>query len=78
SVNTIGLYLFEGLSSIDASGAVVPGVSQAWEHKAPDTWIFKLRRDAKWSNGQPVTASEFVYAWLRLADPTTGAKYTMV
>lgn len=57
--NTIGLDLFEGLARIDASGAVVPGVAQAWEHKAPDTWIFKLRRDAKWSNGQPVTAADF-------------------
>ncbi|WP_043309276.1 peptide ABC transporter substrate-binding protein [Burkholderia pseudomallei] len=76
--NTIGLDLFEGLARIDASGAVVPGVAQAWEHKAPDTWIFKLRRDAKWSNGQPVAAADFVYAWQRLADPKTGSKYTIL
>ncbi|KVE35553.1 peptide ABC transporter substrate-binding protein [Burkholderia sp. TSV86] len=76
--NTIGLDLFEGLTRIDAKGDVVPGVAQSWERKAPDTWIFKLRHDAKWSNGQPVTAADFVYAWQRLADPKTGSKYTIL
>lgn len=61
--NTIGLDLFEGLARIDAAGQVVPGVALSWERKSPTTWIFKLRRDAKWSNGQPVTAADFVYSW---------------
>jgi len=64
--NTIGLDLFEGLARIDAAGQVVPGVAQSWERKTPQTWIFKLRHDAKWSNGQPVTAADFVYSWQRL------------
>ena len=76
--NTIGLDLFEGLARIDAAGQIVPGVAQSWERKTPETWVFKLRRDAKWSNGQPVTAADFVYAWQRLVDPKTGSKYTIL
>ena len=76
--NTIGLDLFEGLTRIDAAGAIVPGVAQSWTRTAPDTWVFKLRHDAKWSNGQPVTAADFVYAWQRVADPKTGSKYTIL
>ncbi|MCX4162654.1 MULTISPECIES: peptide ABC transporter substrate-binding protein [Paraburkholderia] len=76
--NTVGLDLFEGLTRIDASGAVVPGVAQSWTRTGPDTWVFKLRHDAKWSNGQPVTAADFVYAWQRVVDPKTGSKYTIL
>jgi oligopeptide transport system substrate-binding protein len=76
--NTIGLDLFEGLTRIDAAGRVVPGVAQSWARTAPDTWVFKLRHDAKWSDGQPVTAEDFVYAWRRVVDPRTGSKYTIL
>ncbi|CAB3752298.1 Periplasmic oligopeptide-binding protein [Paraburkholderia solisilvae] len=76
--NTIGCDLFEGLTRVDAAGNVVPGVAQSWTRTAPDTWVFKLRHEARWSNGQPVTAADFVYAWQRLADPKTGSKYTIL
>jgi oligopeptide transport system substrate-binding protein len=76
--DTIGLDLFEGLTRIGASGAVVPGVALSWARTAPDTWVFKLRHDAKWSNGDPVTATDFVYAWQRVLDPKTGSKYTIL
>ena len=76
--DTIGLDLFEGLTRIGASGAVVPGVAQSWTRTAPDTWVFKLRHDAKWSNGDPVTATDFIYAWQRVLDPKTGSKYTIL
>src|ERR1700754_1687896 len=76
--NTIGCDLFEGLTRVDAAGNVVPGVAQSWTRAAPDMWIFKLRHDARWSNGQPVTAADFVYAWQRIADPKTGSKYTIL
>jgi oligopeptide transport system substrate-binding protein len=76
--NTIGLDLFEGLTRLDASGAVIPGVAQSWTRTAPDTWVFKLRHDARWSNGEPVTAADFVYAWQRVLDPKTGSKYTVL
>lgn len=78
SANTVGLDLFEGLTRIDASGAVVPGVAQSWTRIGPDTWRFTLRPDAKWSDGARVTADDFVYAWRRVLDPQTGSKYTVL
>jgi len=39
------------------------------------TWTFHLRKDTKWSNGDPVTAHDFVFAWRRLVDPATAAPY---
>lgn len=40
------------------------------------TYTFKIREDAEWSNGDPVTANDFVYSWTRLADPATAAEYS--
>ncbi|MGR3808017.1 ABC transporter substrate-binding protein [Pasteurella testudinis] len=69
--------LFEGLVTSDASGHILPGVAKSWDHSADfKTWTFHLRDDAKWSNGDPVTAEDFVYAWQRLADPKTAAPYS--
>ena len=68
--------LFEGLLSQDANGDLVPGV--ATHHAASDnntTYTFTLREDARWSNGDPVTAHDFVYAWRRAADPATASPY---
>jgi oligopeptide transport system substrate-binding protein len=67
--------LFEGLLTYDADGALVPGVAATWS-ASPDglTWTFKLR-DAKWSNGDPIVAADFVYSFRRLLDPATGAQY---
>ncbi|MEX3938934.1 peptide ABC transporter substrate-binding protein [Paraburkholderia sp. BR10937] len=76
--DTIALDLFEGLTRIDAAGAIVPGVAQSWTRTAPDTWVFRLRHDARWSNGQPVTAADFIYSWQRVIDPKTGSKYTIL
>lgn len=39
------------------------------------TYVFNLRKDAKWSNGEPLTAHDFVYSWRRLLNPTTGSQY---
>jgi oligopeptide transport system substrate-binding protein len=78
TANTIGLDLFEGLTRIDATGRIVPGVAQSWARSGADTWVFKLRHDARWSNGEPVTAADFVYAWQRVVDPKTGSKYTVL
>ena len=68
--------LFEGLLSQDADGNLVPGV--ATHYTASDgntTYTFILRRDAKWSNGDPVTAHDFVYGWRRAVDPATASPY---
>lgn len=68
--------LFEGLYNEDQNGGLVPGV--ATDHELSDdktVYTFHLRDNAKWSNGDPVTAQDFVYAWKRLADPKTASEY---
>ncbi|WP_321815264.1 MULTISPECIES: peptide ABC transporter substrate-binding protein [unclassified Paraburkholderia] len=77
NANLVGLDIFEGLTRIDAAGKVTPGVAASWTRSAPDTWVFTLRHDAKWSDGHPVTAGDFVYAWQRVADPKTASPYTV-
>jgi oligopeptide transport system substrate-binding protein len=66
--------LFEGLVRLDATGAVVPGVASSWD-RSPDglTFTFHLRAEARWSNGEPVLARDFVFAWRRILDPATGS-----
>ena len=52
-----------------------PGIAESWEHNADFTvWTFKLR-DAKWTNGDPVTAKDFVYSWQRMLSPALGSEY---
>ena len=65
--------LFEGLVRLDAAGNVVPGVASSWETGDGLTWVFHLRETARWSNGDPVRAGDFVYAWRRILDPATGS-----
>ena len=67
--------MFEGLTATDANGNVVPGVAESWKQQGPLTWVFKLRKNAKWSNGDAVTAQDFVYGMRRLVDPVTASKY---
>ncbi|MNH72140.1 Oligopeptide-binding protein OppA precursor [compost metagenome] len=62
--------LFEGLTRKDKDGNVVPGVAEKWEQKGKE-YTFHLRSDAKWSNGDPVTAKDFEFAWKRVLDPAT-------
>jgi oligopeptide transport system substrate-binding protein len=71
--NNILVDLFEGLTALDNHSRVVPGVAQSWRQADPTTWIFQLRRDAAWSDGEPVTAQDFVYGWHRLVDPKNAA-----
>ena len=68
--------LFEGLLNQDADGNIVPGVASSYE-VSDDllTYTFTLR-DAKWSNGDPVLASDFVYAWRRAASPELASPYS--
>ena len=68
--------LFEGLVMPDARGDLIPGAAESWTISDDGTvYTFKLRADAVWSNGDPVTADDFVYAFGRLQDPATGAEY---
>lgn len=67
--------LFEGLIISDVDGKPSPGVAEKWENKDFKVWTFHLRKDAKWSDGSPVTAHDFVYSWQRLANPNTASPY---
>ncbi|MCL2900219.1 oligopeptide ABC transporter substrate-binding protein OppA [Brenneria tiliae] len=68
--------LYEGLVISDANGHPIPGVAASWDSKDFKVWTFHLRKDARWSNGEPVTAQDFVYSWRRLADPQTASPYS--
>ncbi|WP_373047961.1 peptide ABC transporter substrate-binding protein [Vulgatibacter sp.] len=69
--------VFEGLMRYDpATLEPLPGVARSWERSEDGTrYLFHLRPDARWSNGRPVTAHDFVYAWRRVLDPRTAAQY---
>ena len=69
--------LFEGLTRRDArSLRPVPGVATHWDVSDDGlVWTFELREEARWSDGRPVTAQDFAYAWRRLLDPATGSEY---
>ncbi len=69
--------LFEGLFNQDADGNLVPGVALEFTtNDVKDVYTFTLRPEAKWSNGDPVVAGDFVYAWQRLVDPELGSPYS--
>lgn len=67
--------LFEGLTAQDNDGHIVAGVAESWKQTTPTTWVFKLRKNAKWSDGSPVVAGDFVYGWQRFVDPKTASPY---
>ena len=66
--------LYEGLTAEAADGTVGPGVATAWTVDPSGTrYEFHLRHDARWSNGLPVRAQDFVNAWRRVVDPKQGS-----
>lgn len=72
----ISYQLLEGLVTKDSDGNEQPGMAVSWESSSDfKQWTFKLRPDAKWSNGEPVTAHDFVFSWQRLATPATASPY---
>lgn len=67
---------FEGLTRLDENNKIKAGVAEKWDISADKlTYTFHLRKNAKWSDGKPVTANDFQYAWLRALDPKTEAEY---
>ena len=71
--------LFEGLTRYNVGGTTEPGMAERWEI-SPDglTYTFHLRPKIQWSNGEPVTAGDFVWAWLRaLREPEAEYKYQL-
>ena len=71
--------LFEGLIEEAANGDLVAGSASSWEISDEGTrYVFDLRRDARWSNGDPITADDWVYGFQRSLDPATGSRYTFI
>jgi oligopeptide transport system substrate-binding protein len=68
--------LFEGLTAFDEKANPQPGVAERWEI-SPDglTYTFHLRPDARWSNGDPLTAQDFARSWQRTLAPETASEY---
>lgn len=73
--NNITRDLFEALTANNEHGITVPGVAESWQQTDTTTWVFKLRKNAKWSNGDPVTADDFVFGIRRFVDPKTASTY---
>lgn len=72
---TVIQHLYEGLYRLDEDSNPVPGLAAEEAEISEDgrTYTFTLRDDAKWSNGEPITAYDFVYSWTKLANPETAA-----
>ena len=66
----------DGLMQMDETGKPVPAIAESYEVSGDGTvYTFKLRQDAKWSNGTPVTAKDFVFGWQRAVDPKVASEY---
>jgi oligopeptide transport system substrate-binding protein len=66
--------LFIGLTTFAADGSTIPGVAASWQVSDDGLrWTFTLRDDLTWSDGQPLTANDFVFAYRRLQEPATAA-----
>lgn len=67
----------DGLTQMDADGAAIPAIAESWDVSEDGTvYTFHLRQDANWSNGEPVTADDFVFAWQRAVDPALASEYS--
>ncbi|MCR4831257.1 MAG: peptide ABC transporter substrate-binding protein [Pseudobutyrivibrio sp.] len=66
----------DGLMQMDADGNPINAIAESYEISEDGcTYTFKLRDDANWSNGKPVTAADFVFAWQRAVDPEVASEY---
>ena len=73
---TVLLNLFDGLTRYDLNNKIVPSVSINWDIDSTNTkYIFNLRKDIKWSNGDPLTANDFEFAWKRALSPELASEY---
>ncbi len=71
--------LYEGLVNEAPNGDLIPGAAESWQISDDGrTYTFALRRNARWSNGDPVTAEDFVYSLRRSLDPATLSRYTFI
>ncbi len=68
--------LFDGLTDYDPKTSVpIPGVAESWEANEDNSeFVFHLRENARWSNGEPVTAGDFLYSWRRALSPELASR----
>lgn len=77
--STVQRDLFEGLVARAADGSLIPGGAERWETSEDGlTWTFHLRAAARWSNGDPVTAEDWLYSFRRVVDPATGSRFSIL
>lgn len=68
--------ILEGLTTLDKDGNVVPAIAESWtQSEDGKTWTFNIRKDAKWSNGESITAKDFEYSFKRTLNPDTASQY---
>tara|TARA_B100000446_G_scaffold95211_1_gene89399 strand:+ start:49776 stop:51371 length:1596 start_codon:yes stop_codon:yes gene_type:complete len=70
-------HVMEGLLSYDPQGKLIAGVAERWELR-DDGATFWLREDARWSDGTPVVAQDFVFAWRKVLEPATASTYGFI
>jgi len=70
-------HVMEGLTRYDRRGMLSPGVALRWEI-SDEKATFWLRDNARWSNGDPVTAHDFVFAWRTVVTPSTASEYAFI
>ncbi|MBX9837589.1 MAG: peptide ABC transporter substrate-binding protein [Silvanigrellaceae bacterium] len=77
--NNITQDLYEGLVRDNTDGIIVPAGATSWESSKDGlTYTFHLRKNAKWSNGDPITAHDYVYGFQRLVDPKVASTYSFL
>jgi oligopeptide transport system substrate-binding protein len=79
SENRVLRDLYEGLLAQNEKGEAIPGAAASWDISGDGlTYTFHMRENAKWSNGDPVTAGDFEFSFRRIMDPKTAAGYASV
>ena len=74
----IHTHLMEGLMRQDPEGKPWAATAESWEAVSPTEYVFKIRESARWSDGVPVRAQDFEFAWRRAVDPTTASGYAWI
>jgi oligopeptide transport system substrate-binding protein len=70
---------YEGLVSMAADGSIIAGAAESWSVSEDGrSYTFTLRKDARWSNGDPLLAQDFAFAFRRLVDPKTASQYALM
>jgi len=70
-------HIMEGLLRQDPQGKIIGGVAKSWEMDGNGA-MFHLREDARWSDGKPVTAHDFVFSWRTVVNPATASEYAFI